>query len=130
MSGPHRWALVASLLTALATAPLVAQQPREQVLMPLPPDVALHAKRFGEYAPIRFSPDGRWLAYTIRDPAKADAVTRSWSLSTLFRTGVHWYAVGAEIWLAESETGVPRRLLDGPGEAWGPAWSPDGRSVA
>lgn len=115
---------------ALAAPALVAQQSDRPTVAPLPLELVLHVKRLGEYAPMRFSPDSRWLAYTVRDAGRSTSAARRWSLATLARTGVPWSAIGAEVWVTETATGTTRRLLDGVGEDWAPAWSPDGRSVA
>lgn len=52
----------------------------------------------------RWSPDGRWIAYTVRG-----AETR------------------ASIWLVPADGGAPRRVTDDGENDWGGAWSPDGR---
>src|SRR2546428_6539423 len=60
----------------------------------------------------QLSPDGKWVAYTLRE----------YSLKDSRGTG--------RIWLAELGTGQTRRLTEGPGSDRQPRWSHDGTTLA
>ncbi len=58
------------------------------------------------------SPDGRWVAYTVRDT--------DW-VANAFVT---------QIWLADARNGETRQITQGKKNSNAPAWAPDGRSIA
>src|SRR5436189_851884 len=58
------------------------------------------------------SPDGRWVAYTVRET--------NWD-DNAYETG---------IWLADVRTGSSRQLTTGRKSSHSPAWSPDGATLA
>src|SRR3954452_10988289 len=67
-------------------------------------DQILSLKRAGSP---EISPDGRWVAYTVRE--------------------VNWddNAYDTEIWLADAATGATRQLSNAKKSSMSPAWSPD-----
>lgn len=91
-------------------------------------------------APVLWSPDGRWLAYTVAVRADGPLLEPGW----LFRTGsggsddlLGWgdparrpAAAVHRIWATEAETGVSVLLEQSPGPLSSPAWSPDGKALA
>ena len=72
-------------------------------------DALISLKRAG--SPV-ISPDGKWVAYTIRET--------NWDEND-YET---------EIWLADAQTGATRQLTNGRKSSNAPAWSPDGRKLA
>jgi dipeptidyl aminopeptidase/acylaminoacyl peptidase len=100
-------------LTALAFASVAA--PHAQNPPAAPPRVAptvdqiLSLKRAGSP---EISPDGRRVAYTIRDT--------NWDDN----------AYETEIWLADVATGATRQLTNAKKSSQSPAWSPDGSKLA
>src|SRR3954462_14619565 len=58
------------------------------------------------------SPDGRWVAYTVRET--------NWDEN----------AYETEIWLADVATGASRQLTNAKKSSQSPAWSPDGAKIA
>jgi len=72
-------------------------------------DQILSLKRAGSP---EISPDGRWVAYTIREP--------NWDDN----------AYETEIWLADVATGATRQLTNAKKSSQSPAWSPDGAKLA
>src|SRR6266487_3598819 len=58
------------------------------------------------------SPDGRWVAYTVRET--------NWDDN----------AYETEIWLADTRTGALRQLTNAKKSSQSPAWSPDGSTLA
>ncbi|MGH9142280.1 MAG: TolB family protein, partial [Vicinamibacterales bacterium] len=72
-------------------------------------DQVLSLKRAGSP---KISPDGRWVAYTVRET--------NWDDN----------AYETEIWLAEAATGATRQLTNAKKSSQSPAWSPDGATLA
>src|SRR5436853_7130723 len=72
-------------------------------------DQILSLKRAGSPA---ISPDGRWVAYTVRET--------NWDDN----------AYETEIWLADVATGSTRQLTNAKKSSQSPAWSPDGSRLA
>jgi dipeptidyl aminopeptidase/acylaminoacyl peptidase len=100
-------------LTALAFAGAAALSAQNQTTAA--PQVAptvdqiLSLKRAGSP---EISPDGRWVAYTVRDT--------NWDDN----------AYETEIWLADVATGAARQLTNAKKSSQSPAWSPDGSKLA
>lgn len=97
-------------------------------IKPLPPDEILSAKSFAEYSPIEFSPDGRRLVYTVRNPGtgKSTAATPD----DLFLRGVPLTARGTDIIALDVAKHQVETVTGGKGDNWLPTWSPDGRFLA
>src|SRR4051812_342971 len=98
------------VLIALAgTATLAAQAPspgRMQLPSVAPTvDQILSLKRAGSP---EISPDGRWVAYTVRDT--------NWDDN----------AYEQQIWLADARSGATRQLTNAKKSSQSPAWAPDG----
>src|SRR5882724_5451538 len=72
-------------------------------------DQILSLKRAGTP---EISPDGRWVAYTVRET--------SWDDN----------AYDTQIWIADSTTGTTRQLTQGKKSSQSPSWSPDGARLA
>jgi dipeptidyl aminopeptidase/acylaminoacyl peptidase len=85
----------------------------------------LNARILGESSPIRFSPNGKWLAYVARDNRKTGAVPFE-----MLRTGVGWAAMSADIYIVDARGGEVRNLTGGQGDNWLATWSPDGHYLA
>src|SRR6266481_5318276 len=100
---------LAVLLLGIA-APLRAQN-APAALPRLAPtvDQILSLKRAGSP---EISPDGRWVAYTVRET--------NWD-DNEYET---------EIWLADATTGATRQLTNAKKSSQSPAWSPDGAKLA
>jgi dipeptidyl aminopeptidase/acylaminoacyl peptidase len=72
-------------------------------------DQILSLKRAGSP---EISPDGRWVAYTVRET--------NWDDN----------AYDTQIWLADATTGTTRQLTNAKKSSQSPAWSPDGARLA
>jgi len=97
-----------------------------QEALPLPVRDAVETRSFGELLPIEFSPDGKWLAYTVQ---------RSQSIKPLGEgrwpeTGVFPFMRGLDLWVVNTETLESQELTKGEGDNWLPTWSPDGHFLA
>jgi dipeptidyl aminopeptidase/acylaminoacyl peptidase len=100
---------VTVLACALAAGgPSLAQSPAAANVTPTV-DALISLKRAASPA---ISPDGRWVAYTIRET--------NWD-ENVYET---------EIWLADAQSGSTRQLTNGRKSSNAPAWSPDGKKLA
>src|SRR3954453_10099959 len=101
--------LVIAVLALAGAAALRAQSPVVPASAAPTVDQILSLKRAG--AP-EISPDGRWVAYTVRET--------NWDDN----------AYETEIWLADAASGATRQLTNGRKSSQSPAWSPDGSKIA
>ena len=91
----------------------------------LSPEDALAIREFSHRAPIYLSPDGEWMAYTVRAPSQRPSI-RGPSRSP---SGVLGELIGSEVWVTEIEGGSSRNLTEGWGTSWSAGWSPDGNRL-
>jgi dipeptidyl aminopeptidase/acylaminoacyl peptidase len=96
---------------ALGSAAALSAQNAPAALPRVAPtvDQILSLKRAGSP---EISPDGRWVAYTIRET--------NWDDN----------AYETEIWLADATSGATRQLTNAKKSSQSPAWSPDGSKLA
>src|SRR5262245_64599259 len=97
-------ALAFTLASLLATPALVAQSTVARTV-----DQILSVKRA---ASPEISPDGRYVAYTVRDT--------NWDDN----------AYETEIWIADVQSGTRHQLTNAKKSSQSPAWSPDGLRLA
>lgn len=104
-----------------------ATELRAQAPVPLPIETALAQPGFPPYTPLALSPDGAWVAYTLRYPNHSSRATvDSWFTAT----GVPSTAMGARARITAVGTGRTLTVGDDAATSWGPSWSPDGRFLA
>lgn len=116
------------LKTTIAFVVCCAIAPRihTQEMAPLPVEAAIGSRSFGEVLPIVFSPDGKWLAYTVQRSQRSEpSKTGSWP-----ETGLLPFVRGLDIWIVDTATSTTQELTNGKGDNWLPTWSPDGRFLA
>ena len=101
------WIACALLVGGLAT--LGAQSAMQLPQVAPTVDQILSLKRAGSP---EISPDGRWVAYTVRET--------NWDDN----------AYETEIWLADTTTGATRQLTNAKKSSQSPAWSPNGSKLA
>ena len=92
------------------------------------------------HAPVLWSPDGRWVAYTIAVRPSAPELAPGWLYPDDAgpAPGVGVGAAGAsrggdrriEIWATRPESGESILLEESRGPLTSPAWSPDGKALA
>jgi dipeptidyl aminopeptidase/acylaminoacyl peptidase len=106
---------------------LVPREMRAQTPVPLSIETALAQPSFPPYTPLLLSPDGKWVVYSLRVPARIGRpVGTSWFEST----GVPSTAEGGRVRITELRTGRTLAVGNETATNWGPSWSPDGRYLA
>jgi dipeptidyl aminopeptidase/acylaminoacyl peptidase len=98
-----------------------------QRVAPVPAELLVKSRFLGETTPIAISPDGKWVAYMVRDNSKNRCINED---ETYVRTGLDCRVRGGEIWLTNTETRKTRVLEGGSSSSWEPTWSPDGGKLA
>jgi dipeptidyl aminopeptidase/acylaminoacyl peptidase len=93
--------------------------------MPVSVEDIVSARYFADFSPVRFSPDGKWLAYVVIDNRRR----RSVSQDTWGRTGVAPWGSGADIYVLNIATGATTNLTLGQYDNWLPSWSPDSKRL-
>ena len=96
--------------------------------MPLQIEDALSSLSFQNGVPIDLSPDGKWVAYTLKDPRRGEKVDDE-RYGFFTQTGVHIVTVACDIWITNTTSGQSKCLTGGKGSSWGPVWSPDGNHL-
>jgi len=86
----------------------------------------LRVREFGQLTPISLSPDGDWVAYTVRDNQRARTLTDE----SVELTGIRSAFTGTDIWICNLGLGKETNLTAGEGDNWMPVWSPDGHYLA
>jgi len=104
----------------------VPHRARAQALQPLSVEDALRTVEFGQLTPVGLSPDGRWVAYTVKNNQRSRAVDRA----TWARFGVRDVFTGTDIWVLNVQTGSSRNVTGGEDDNFMPVWSPDSRQLA
>lgn len=117
-----RHGLAGITIALLASMPARAQGEQK----PLSPEEVLSYRSLSENQEFRFSPDGKFIAYTVRDTVKQT----SWNAKEDEQTGVPPYANGSTVWIVDTKSGQNRQITRGEMNNWAPAWSPDGRHIA
>src|SRR6266481_530916 len=123
-SGPKIMRLSAILFASFIGG--VFEIARAQQIGAVPVESVLGAHSFGESSSVEFSPDGKWLAYVVKDNER----TKSVDLSSWVRAGVPVSVNGSDVYISSTETGLARNLTRSKGENWLPKWSPDGQHLA
>jgi dipeptidyl aminopeptidase/acylaminoacyl peptidase len=132
------WLILLSWMTSCATAQVLYSEDRNQgtevnaadrvALRKFTAEDALGIQGVASWTGLALSPDGRWLAYTIRNWSRPSA-----SLAAdphLTSTDVPITAANCDVWLTDVQTGKSKSLTNGHGSSWAPVWSPSGNYLA
>ncbi len=82
----------------------------------IPVEELLRARSFTPLMPVRFSPDGKWLAYTV----KRSRDFRSDNSANGGRAEVPEWLIGNNIYISNTTTGESRSLPHAGGDQWLP----------
>lgn len=117
------WTVLPGLIF-LAALPLDAQVPAGDESLQRLVDAALSVPEVALFPPVRLSPGGGEVAFTVVDLRRRPQGGRSgdWPNSR----GVQRFLEGSTVWIAETTGGAVRMPFAGEGSSWGPEWSPDG----
>lgn len=131
---PRRLTLIAtplllSALSSLAGAAVQAQDARARASDALRVEDALAVRTFADRQQVTISSDGELVAFALIDSRRAAQLTDP-GRPSFSSTGVPELTLGADVYVANTRTGVARDLTKGRGSSWAPAWSPDGRYLA
>ena len=96
--------------------------------MPLQIENALLSLSFAHGIPLDLSPDGKWVAYTLKNPRRTEKPGDE-RYTFFTRSGVRIFEVGCEVWVTNATSGESRCLTEDSGSSWGPVWSPDGNHL-
>ena len=98
-----------------------------QAATPLSIEAALAQPEFPSYFPLALSPDGNWVAYTLKYPNRnrGSRGTGGYSL-----TGMSELMAGSRVWITEVKTGRSFPVGGDSSTSALPAWSPDGKWLA
>src|SRR5690242_11827100 len=107
--------------------PLRCQAQVRDIQAPLPIEAVAQANYLGTV--VDLSPDGEWVAYTIRDRTKTET-SKDEIYGTFSRTGVPPVGMGVNVWITNTTTNESRNLTKNHGNNWGPSWSPNGKYLA
>ncbi|MBI1928222.1 S9 family peptidase [Candidatus Poribacteria bacterium] len=85
---------------------------------------AISWREFMPQMPIALSPNGEWLAYSVKSQ-----IEMGWGAGEFLPNGTPAMATGGEVWVTNLQTQEHHHLIPG-STSWGPSWSPDGRRLA
>ncbi|MGH7636838.1 MAG: S9 family peptidase [Gemmatimonadaceae bacterium] len=89
----------------------------------------LSVKEFTDRGQIDLSPDGRFVAYALRDPMRVANTRRGSRYFT--SSGVPEDIEGSDVYVTEVLTSQTRNITQPVrSTSWNPSWSPDGRTLA
>lgn len=120
-----RSGMIRSMMALVFLLWSVGEAANAQQSVPLQVEDVLTARSFTSLQQVEFSPDGKQLAYSSVDLRRFAPKFRE----GYFRTGVS-AGSGADIFVANTESGETQNLTNGQGSNWLPVWSPDGRYLA
>jgi Tol biopolymer transport system component len=89
------------------------------------------------HAPMPWSPDGKWLAYTVEVRPIGPMLRPGWLFDPALADGPAGVDPGSRtpptayrLWASRADGGASVLLEDSPGPITAPGWSPDGRALA
>jgi len=115
------------VIVALVASVQSAEQQAKQ-FRPLSAEDVLSAVSIAN-GPLSLSRDGRLLVYVVQDPRRTKS-QGPFSGRIVSDSGVPLSALGTDIWLTDTHSGISANLTNGKGDNWAPRWSPDGTKIA
>ena len=88
------------------------------------------------HAPMPWSPDGKWMAYTVEVRPIGQILLPGWSFESAVdgsardRSTPRSAPTSYRLWATRADSGDSVLLEDSPGPLTAPGWSPDGRALA
>lgn len=99
-------------------------------LAPIPVEEALKTKQIAMFTSIVSSPDGRYVAYTVQDNARADRSIWATNGNVFTETGAYLTCYGCDVYVTDQETGETLNASGSVGSSNYVSWSPDSRHLA
>jgi dipeptidyl aminopeptidase/acylaminoacyl peptidase len=122
--------VIARVVLALCAASTIAGAQNADTSAALKVSDALSIREFTDRGQIDLSPDGRLVAFSLRDPTRLAAMRRS-TRRYFTTSGVPQAIEGSDIHVTEVLTSQTRNITQTIRSSnWSPAWSPDGRTLA
>jgi len=113
--------LLLLLVSDVAPSPSLAQE-----FVPLRIEDVLSVHEFAQLSSAEFSYDGKWLVYGDHDNHKNETS----SPNKFEKSEVPEIAMGTDIVIVDTATGLTRNLTGGKGANWGATWSPRSLDLA
>lgn len=123
----NRW--INGLLISCALSCVGGVAPAQKVAAPLDVKDVLEMRSFASRQPVDLSPDGEWVAYTLKSQLGRKLIEDE-RYQVYSPTGVPIEGLGASVLVTNVKSGETKKLIDEPGQSWGGAWSPDSRYLA
>lgn len=108
---------------------MITEAKASPVFSPLKSETALSLKSFANCSPVAMSPDGSWVAYTVKDPTR-QSIQEEKRYEDFSRTGMNQQAVGCSVWVSNTRTRHSTLIQETGCSSSSPVWSPDGKSLA
>ena len=102
----------------------------QKQLAPLPVKEAINTLNLPMFTPIDLSPDGKLVAYILRDSTRKAQAKTVRSPEELERRGIPRSVDFCDVWITDTATSRTQNLTQGVGTSWAPVWSPDGKYLA
>jgi len=125
-NGFLKYLWLCALLWQGSASPTLAQKQ----LAPLPVKEAINTLNLPMFTPIDLSPDGKSVAYILRDSNRKAQAKTFRSPEELERRGIPRSVDFCDIWITNTITGRTKNLTQGQGTSWAPRWSPNGKYLA
>jgi dipeptidyl aminopeptidase/acylaminoacyl peptidase len=122
--------VIARVVLALCAATSMASAQNADTSAALNVGDVLSIREFTDRGQVDLSPDGRFVAFSLRDPLRAAALRRS-TRRYFSSSGVPEALEGSDIHVTEVLTAQTRNITQPIRSSnWSPAWSPEGRTLA
>jgi dipeptidyl aminopeptidase/acylaminoacyl peptidase len=102
----------------------------QKQLAPLPLKEAINTLNLPMFTPIALSPDGKLVAYILRDSNRKSHAKVVRSPEELERRGIPRGVDFCDIRITDVATGVTKNLTQSEATSWAPTWSPNGKYLA